>query len=61
MHAKCIVVDERWSLVGSANFTRRTQDRNYEFGLLVEDPHLGHGLCVQWRSLITSGQLSRHT
>jgi phosphatidylserine/phosphatidylglycerophosphate/cardiolipin synthase-like enzyme len=37
MHAKCVVVDERWSLVGSANFTDRGHTRNVEVGALVDD------------------------
>lgn len=37
MHAKCVIVDERWSLIGSANFTDRGQTRNIEAGALLDD------------------------
>ena len=37
MDAKCVVVDERFTLIGSANFTSRGQERNTEAGVLIED------------------------
>lgn len=37
LHAKCVVVDERWVLVTSANFTDRGQTRNVEVGVLLDD------------------------
>jgi len=40
MHAKCVVVDRRRVLVGSANFARRAQALNIEVG---------------WRRAIASG------
>ena len=37
LHAKCVVVDERLTLIGSANFTDRGQTRNIEIGVLIDD------------------------
>ena len=37
-HAKCVVVDRRHVLITSANFTSRAQHRNYELGVLMDDP-----------------------
>jgi phosphatidylserine/phosphatidylglycerophosphate/cardiolipin synthase-like enzyme len=40
MHAKCIVVDNTRALVTSANLSESAQRRNYEAGVLVDDPTL---------------------
>ena len=37
LHAKCMVVDERWGLVGSANLDMRSFRLNFEIGTLVMD------------------------
>jgi phosphatidylserine/phosphatidylglycerophosphate/cardiolipin synthase-like enzyme len=55
MHAKCIVVDERWSLVGSANFTNRGQTRNIEVGALVDDVGLARAIASQFRAATAEG------
>lgn len=36
LHAKCIVVDRKTTLVSSANFTEAAQERNIEAGVLIE-------------------------
>lgn len=59
LHAKCVVVDDRWSLITSANFTEAAQDRNIEAGLLVDDPHLARSLRSQFDGLIAAGGLRR--
>ena len=58
LHAKCVVVDERWSLVSSANFTDRGLRRNVEAGVLIEDPTFAARLAEQWMSLVADGQMS---
>jgi hypothetical protein len=55
LHAKCIVVDERLSLVTSANFTDRGQGRNIEVGVRIDDEGFGRRLVEQWRSAATAG------
>ncbi|MCA9664095.1 MAG: DISARM system phospholipase D-like protein DrmC [Myxococcales bacterium] len=60
MHAKCIVIDQRLSLVGSANFTDRGQTRNIEVGALIDDATFAKRLVGQWFSLISSDALVRH-
>jgi phosphatidylserine/phosphatidylglycerophosphate/cardiolipin synthase-like enzyme len=55
MHAKCIVVDERWSLVGSANFTNRGQTRNIEVGALIDDAGFARALVSQFRAATADG------
>lgn len=57
MHAKCLVIDRQSVLVGSANFTRRAEERNYELGLLAEDPKLAQEIVALWRSLVGAGVL----
>jgi len=50
LHAKCVVVDERWSLVGSANFTQRAQTRNLEVGALIDSAAFARDLIGQFRA-----------
>lgn len=59
LHAKCVVVDDRWALVTSANLTEAAQERNIEAGVLVEDPAFARGLAAQFDTLIRTGQLAR--
>lgn len=54
LHAKCIVVDGVWSLVGSANFTYNAHARNIEVGVLIEDAAFATALASQWRGLVDS-------
>ena len=60
MHAKCVVIDQKDSLVGSANFTDRGHSRNIEVGALVKDAGFATRLLAQWNSLISSGALKRY-
>lgn len=57
LHAKCVVVDERWSLVTSANFTDRAQTRNIELGVLIEDVAFSKRIAGQWRELVLAGRV----
>ena len=54
LHAKCVVVDRRWSLVTSANFTNRGQTRNIELGVLIDDANFAHQITTQWQALLTN-------
>jgi phosphatidylserine/phosphatidylglycerophosphate/cardiolipin synthase-like enzyme len=55
LHAKCVVVDERWTLIGSANFTHNAQARNIEVGVLIDDPGFAQDLVRQWLGLVEAG------
>lgn len=57
LHAKCVVVDGRWSLVSSANFTERGLQRNLEAGVLIDDTTFASRLSEQWLTLVRSGQM----
>jgi len=59
LHAKCVVVDERWAFVTSANFTEAAQERNIEAGVLLDHPRLAAALAEQFRALRESGRLRR--
>jgi hypothetical protein len=59
IHAKCVVVDERVTLVGSANFTGRGQARNIEVGVRIEDTGFAETLLHQWRQAIQQDLLVR--
>lgn len=58
MHAKCVVVDRRRVLIGSANFTARAQFHNIEVGVVMSDVDLAEALLHQWRAVV-SEQLVR--
>jgi phosphatidylserine/phosphatidylglycerophosphate/cardiolipin synthase-like enzyme len=55
LHAKCIVVDNRWSFITSANFTEAAQERNIEAGLVVDDANLAGALRGHLDALIDTG------
>lgn len=59
LHAKCVVVDERWLLIGSANFTEAAQERNIEVGVWIEDRALSQMLVRQFEGLVAAKQLVR--
>lgn len=58
MHAKCVVVDRRLSIVTSANFTDRGQTRNVEVGVEIEDPQFAEHLVRQFRAATTQGHFA---
>jgi phosphatidylserine/phosphatidylglycerophosphate/cardiolipin synthase-like enzyme len=58
LHAKCVVVDQRWALVGSANFTHNAHVRNIEAGVLIEDVGFAIAMTQQWDGLVSQGLVS---
>jgi phosphatidylserine/phosphatidylglycerophosphate/cardiolipin synthase-like enzyme len=59
LHAKCVVVDERWAFVTSANFTEAAQERNIEAGVLLDHPRLAGALAGQFEALKDTRRLKR--
>lgn len=59
MHAKVVVADRRFVLVGSANLTDRGQTRNVELGIRLDDPALGQRIAEQWMGAATAGGFRR--
>ena len=59
LHAKCVVVDERWSFVTSANFTEAAQERNIEVGVVLDHPALAQALGAQFQGLRERGGFRR--
>lgn len=57
LHAKCVVIDERWAFVTSANFTEAAQARNIEAGVLLDHPALASALAGRFRSLREAGRM----
>ncbi len=55
LHAKCIVVDGRRALVGSANFTDRGHARNIEAGVLIDDTRFAEELTRQFHDAVGAG------
>lgn len=55
LHAKCVVVDERVALLGSANFTDRGQSRNIEVGARIADAGFARALVAQFRAATSAG------
>ena len=61
MHAKCVVIDERWAFITSANFTERGQTRNLEVGVCIEDKAFASQLATQWQALIAHDLVVRYS
>jgi len=65
LHAKTMVVDERWGIVGSANVDMRSFRLNFEVGAIVFDHELAHELTrrfleeLKMSQEITAASLSR--
>lgn len=59
MHAKTMVVDGRWSMIGSANFDNRSMELNDELVLIVDDAPLAERITASYEAdLERSKQLS---
>lgn len=54
LHAKVIVVDRRFVMVGSANITRNAMTKNLECGLLIDQPRVAAEIHHHLDSLVTS-------
>jgi phosphatidylserine/phosphatidylglycerophosphate/cardiolipin synthase-like enzyme len=59
LHAKCVVVDQRWALVTSANFTEAAQERNIEAGVLLDHAGLSGALVARFKALKDGAVLRR--
>ena len=59
LHAKCVVVDEKTVLIGSANFTNRGHTRNVEAGVLLRDEVFATTLTGHLRGLTIHGGFER--
>jgi cardiolipin synthase len=53
MHAKVLVVDGVWSMVGSANFDNRSLELNDEMNVAVRDPALAASLLEDFNQDLT--------
>lgn len=52
LHAKAVIVDERWTLLTSANFTEAAHERNIEAGVVIEDTRLAKRVSRQFDHFI---------
>jgi phosphatidylserine/phosphatidylglycerophosphate/cardiolipin synthase-like enzyme len=59
LHAKCVVVDDRWAFVTSANFTEAAQERNIETGVVLDHPRIAHALVTRFEALRENGTFRR--
>lgn len=59
LHAKCVIVDDRFCLLTSANFTEAAQERNIEAGVLIEDRAMSGMLRAQFEGLVAAKRLVR--
>jgi len=55
LHAKCVVADQRFAIVGSANFTQRGQERNIEVGARIDSPRFASHLVAQFHAALSAG------
>ena len=59
LHAKCLVIDERYLFITSANFTEAAHERNIEAGVLIDDTNFAKSICFQIDSLVNRNLLCR--
>ena len=59
LHAKAVVVDGRWTLLTSANFTEAGQERNIEAGVVIDDRRLAERVARQFDQFVEAGILRR--
>jgi len=59
LHAKCVVVDNEYVFVSSANFTEAGQERNIEVGLNIRKPWLAERLTLHFKRLHEYGLAER--
>jgi cardiolipin synthase len=59
LHAKCSVVDDGWSIVGTSNLDRQSFEHSYEVNLVVEGPQTASALNATFaRDLACSTQIN---
>lgn len=58
LHAKCVVIDRRFALVTSANFTEAAHTRNIEVGALVRSAAFAASLADHFDALVGAKLLS---
>jgi phosphatidylserine/phosphatidylglycerophosphate/cardiolipin synthase-like enzyme len=58
LHAKAVIIDGRYTLLTSANFTEAAQQRNIEAGVLLDDPRLATRLTQQFNQLLDAGHFA---
>ncbi len=56
LHAKCILVDEQYLFLTSANFSEAAHERNIEAGLLLDDSRQAKQLSLQYTYLREEGK-----
>lgn len=59
LHAKAVVVDGRFTLLTSANFTEAAQERNIEAGVLIDDVRLAARVTRQFDHFVDARILRR--
>lgn len=59
LHAKAVVVDARWTLLTSANFTEAAHERNIEAGVVIDDRKLAERVVRQFDQFVEAGVLRR--
>lgn len=57
LHAKAVVIDARWTLLTSANFTEAAQERNIEAGAVIDDKRLAERVMQQFERFVEAGVL----
>lgn len=59
LHAKAVVVDGRWTLLTSANFTEAAHERNIEAGVVIDDTRFAGRVARQFELFVEAGTLKR--
>ncbi len=49
LHAKVMLIDDSWAVIGSANLDQRSFHRNFEVNVIVDDPAFGRQVARMFR------------
>jgi cardiolipin synthase len=53
LHAKVMLIDESWAVVGSANLDQRSFHRNFEVNVIVDNPAFGRQVADMFNEDLT--------
>lgn len=59
LHAKCVIVDDEFVFISSANFTEAAHERNIEAGVLLSDSVAAKAMRAQFENLVVLKILQR--
>ena len=56
LHAKVMLIDDCWAVIGSANLDQRSFHRNYEVNVIVDSPDFGTRVAAMFQQDLASSR-----